>query len=46
MLELHCCNSPNNEKIFILLEELGLEYSIHYRSIWKLDYVTSTKPEK
>jgi len=37
MLELHCCNSPNNEKIFILLEELGLEYEIRYRSIWKLE---------
>ena len=36
MLELHCCNSPNNEKVFILLEELELEYSIRYRSIWKL----------
>jgi GST-like protein len=37
LLELHCCNSPNNEKIFILLEELGLEYVIRYRSIWKLE---------
>jgi len=37
VLELHCCNSPNNEKIFILLEELGLDYAIRYRSIWKLE---------
>lgn len=37
MIELHCCNSPNNEKIFILLEELGLDYTIRYRSIWKLE---------
>lgn len=37
MLELHCCNSPNNEKIFILLEELELEYTVRYRSIWKLE---------
>lgn len=37
MLELHCCNSPNNEKVFVLLEELGLEYEVRYRSIWKLE---------
>ncbi|MEZ4332505.1 MAG: glutathione S-transferase N-terminal domain-containing protein [Myxococcota bacterium] len=37
MIEFHCCNSPNNEKVFILLEELELDYVVRYRSIWKLE---------
>jgi len=35
MIDLYCLTSPNVQKIFIMLEELGLPYNMKPVDVWK-----------
>src|SRR5262245_10745465 len=37
MIDLYCLTSPNVQKIFIMLEELGLDYKMIPVDVWKGD---------